>query len=244
MKCSNCGSEIKIIDFLDISDCKLDSDTNYCVSDFENEEARAWVCLRQVLDMDDPIADSGYTWARFDDRRQRTPVNAKLLKQVLNGQRLGVVASCYRHSADTWYRRGSRSMPDERWDVADTAGVLVPDPCTIRYWRKASKRKYGTSVRDQLEVWADSVLDEYTSYCNGWFVEVGIALDSNRDCPSCICMRWDWLGSWNFVSKSITKADADDIRGSVKELLTQYMENKKKNEVIPVKAEELEGLSQ
>jgi hypothetical protein len=242
MKCSNCASKIEVIDFSDISDCKLDSDINYCVSDFENEEVRAWVCCRQVLDMDDPIADSGYTWARFDDRRQRNPVNTKLLRQVLRGQRLGVVVSCYRHSADTWYRRGTRSMPDEQWDVADIAGLLVPDPYTIKYWRKASKRKDGTSVRDQLEVWADSVLNEYTSYRNGWFVEVGIALDNNRGCPSCIDMDWSWFGPWNFVSKSITKEDAEDIRDNVKELLTQYME--KKNETKTVKAKELEGLSQ
>lgn len=97
----------------------------------------------------------------------------------------------YQHGAVHYSMSGSRTYPDQRWDVTDPVGFVIPDAST--------RSKYGHIVRTQgveaANKWVyeefNPMLDSYSKICNGevygYMVYRG---DSEEEYTSC----WGIIG--------------------------------------------------
>ena len=210
VKCRECENEYDVIEYRDIP--QLD-DNHWSVIVAGSKRVFVRKFASEVAE--DPFKESGDTFLRFDIKL--TDAEQMLARQVYKGKRHGVRVSLYRHSGDIWYRQGSRQMPDEQWDVVHAAAVLIPHPDSLRYWRKLSRRKNGKSVAEQVREWADSELDRYSAYCNGWFVDVAVSVTEAGACVDCVDVERLFLGPFYFNGDNA--GDLEYIESSIKEML-------------------------
>lgn len=203
MVCGECGEKYTIC-----RTCDLDTSDSLClVLVLKDPDVCVWgTRVPAELGNEEPIGlDTEDRFVRFDAPKKQLARHDSDIRMVLAGRKSGVAVSLYRHSADIWYRAGSRTMPDEQWDVVHKAGVLIPCRSVIDAWRKLARRKGGKPVGLQMAEWADSVLEEYNAWCNGWSYEILLEATSGDRCTCQGSMCSEFLGTY---IRSLSKEDA------------------------------------
>ena len=184
MKCSHCGNEYRAVYAADLFDGTVDK-IQYLGRRFTPESLQADCWASYCPDMlFDPTEDEWLTFVSFEDSRNRTEDNFKLLALIERGRRLGIVASLYRHSGDLWFRKDSRWVPDVQWDCVRRAGMVLPSEDAKRHFDRI-RRRTGQKVREQMIDAADNFLKLYSHWRNGQIYEVRLWVTFAETCPEC-----------------------------------------------------------
>lgn len=150
---------------------------------------------------DNPLGDNGEWEMVSFDRCHRGFHNREEFDDIGFRRKLetgtAFLLDYYEHGNCVWSRHGAG--PQCRWDTSQGAGFLI--------WK--GDRKYYPKTFEERAKWADSALEEYTSWCNGECYYFSLTTSAGVDVESCggyigsdhllSCLRHDVLKEGDYV---------------------------------------------
>ncbi len=114
----------------------------------------------------------------------------EFIDEIEAEKKICFIVDKYEHSAVHYSVANSIWLPDRQWDVAPSGVFVLPDDLQKQY----HKRKYAVSragARQELVSVVNSILDEYSMWCNGEIYGVVTFVPGEKDLEdSC----WGFVG--------------------------------------------------
>lgn len=145
------------------------------------EDGLGWKIVsfgRSHSNFEDPEKEGYFVRDKGTGALQNSP---ELQTKLDNGT--AFILSYFEHGNCIWFRRGSKHLPDMCWDGVGVAGILLAPDDWVPYVPEGEK----PTSREEI---VDSILEEYTNWCNGNVYGYEILNDECDTLDSC----WGFIG--------------------------------------------------